>query len=99
MAGASSNQDVFDVRKIRRLVELMEEHDLSELDLRQGDMRIQLRREAEPVISVVEPQRAAEPVARPSPHAEAPREAPPRPESATVEEHVALIKSPIRRRT
>jgi acetyl-CoA carboxylase biotin carboxyl carrier protein len=48
MAGSSSNQDIFDVRKIRRLVELMNEHELAEMDLRQGDMRIQLRRATEP---------------------------------------------------
>jgi acetyl-CoA carboxylase biotin carboxyl carrier protein len=36
--------DVFDVRKIRRLVELMKEHDLSEMDIQQGEVRIQLRR-------------------------------------------------------
>ena len=40
----SSTQDIFDVRKIRRLVELMKEHDLSEIDLQQGEVRIQLRR-------------------------------------------------------
>ena len=44
MAGSSSNPDIFDVRKIRRLVELMKEHDLNEIDLRQENMRIQLRR-------------------------------------------------------
>jgi acetyl-CoA carboxylase biotin carboxyl carrier protein len=38
------SQDIFDVRKIRRLVELMKEHDLSEIDLQQGEVRIQLRR-------------------------------------------------------
>ena len=43
-APATSSQDIFDVRKIRRLVELMKEHDLSEIDLQQGDVRIQLRR-------------------------------------------------------
>ena len=43
MAG-SSNPDVFDVRKLRRLIQLMKEHDLAEMDLRQGDMRVQLRR-------------------------------------------------------
>jgi acetyl-CoA carboxylase biotin carboxyl carrier protein len=47
MAGSPSNQDFFDVRKIRRLVELMNEHDLTEIDLRQGDTRIQLRRGGE----------------------------------------------------
>ena len=44
MAGSSPQQDVFDLRKIRRLVELMKEHDLSEIDLRQGETRVQLRR-------------------------------------------------------
>ncbi|OHB78703.1 MAG: acetyl-CoA carboxylase, biotin carboxyl carrier protein [Planctomycetes bacterium RBG_16_64_10] len=39
--------DVFDVRKIRRLVELMNEYDLAEIDLRQADQRIRLRRGAE----------------------------------------------------
>ena len=29
MSDASPHQDIFDVRKIRRLVELMKEHDLS----------------------------------------------------------------------
>jgi acetyl-CoA carboxylase biotin carboxyl carrier protein len=48
MTDASSEQDVFDVSKIRHLVELMEQHDLSEIDLRQGEMRIQLRRGREP---------------------------------------------------
>ena len=43
-ASSASNQDIFDVRKIRRLVELMKEHDLSEIDLQQGEVRIQLRR-------------------------------------------------------
>jgi acetyl-CoA carboxylase biotin carboxyl carrier protein len=43
-APAASSQDVFDIRKIRRLVELMKEHDLAELDLQQGEVRIQLRR-------------------------------------------------------
>lgn len=36
--------DVFDVRRIRRLVTLMNEHDLSEIDLRQGNQRVRLRR-------------------------------------------------------
>ncbi len=40
--------DIFDVKKVRRLVELMEQHDLAEIDLRQADQRIRLRRGAEP---------------------------------------------------
>jgi acetyl-CoA carboxylase biotin carboxyl carrier protein len=41
---AAKNQavspDVFDVGKVRQLIELMQEHDLSELDLRQADDRM-----------------------------------------------------------
>ncbi len=36
--------DVFDVSKVRKFIELMNEHDLAEIDLRQGDQRIRLRR-------------------------------------------------------
>ncbi|MGI9456498.1 MAG: acetyl-CoA carboxylase biotin carboxyl carrier protein [Aeoliella sp.] len=45
----SNPGDVFDVRKVRRFVELMDEHDLAEIDLRQADQRIRLRRGGEPV--------------------------------------------------
>ena len=44
MSTPASSQDIFDVRKIRRLVELMKEHDLTEIDIQQGEVRIQLRR-------------------------------------------------------
>jgi acetyl-CoA carboxylase biotin carboxyl carrier protein len=47
---ASSSGDIFDVKKVRRLVELMKEHDLAEIDLRQGEQRIRLRRGAEPIV-------------------------------------------------
>ncbi len=48
----SGPNDVFDVRKVRRLVELMNEHELAEVDLRQGDQRIRLRRGHEPMIQM-----------------------------------------------
>lgn len=44
--GKSESGDVFDVERIRRLVRLMEEHDLSEIDLRQDEERINLKRGA-----------------------------------------------------
>ena len=34
----------FDVQTIKHLVALMSRHDLSEIDLREGDLRIRLRR-------------------------------------------------------
>ncbi|MDR0703684.1 MAG: acetyl-CoA carboxylase biotin carboxyl carrier protein [Planctomycetaceae bacterium] len=45
MANFSNNgNDVFDIRRIKRLVALMQENELTELDIQQGDMRIQLKR-------------------------------------------------------
>ncbi len=90
MAGASSNQDIFDVRKIRRLVELMKEHDLNKIDLQQGDMRIRIRRGGNPTAATV----ATSPglAASASTAAEAAAEAPP---AAADAEHIAIIKSPM----
>jgi len=48
-ASGSSPGDPFDIRKVRRFIELMNEHDLAEVDLRQGDQRIRLRRGPEMV--------------------------------------------------
>lgn len=44
---SSPSGDIFDVRKIRRLIELMNEHDLNEIDLRDGDVRVRLRKGGE----------------------------------------------------
>jgi acetyl-CoA carboxylase biotin carboxyl carrier protein len=91
MSGATPNQDIFDVRRIRRLVELMKEHDLSEIDIREGVTRIKLRRGADPVVTVGAPRAAAAPAAAPAavlPLVEA--------ETRRADDaHVALIKSPI----
>jgi acetyl-CoA carboxylase biotin carboxyl carrier protein len=48
MADASDGPRPFDVRTIRYLVRLMREHDLGEIDLREGDRRICLRRAVAP---------------------------------------------------
>jgi acetyl-CoA carboxylase biotin carboxyl carrier protein len=54
-SGGSTNVDVFEVRKVRRLVELMNEHDLAEIDLRQGNQRIRLRRGQDPAMLMAAP--------------------------------------------
>ena len=65
--GGTSSGEVFDVRKVRRFVELMNEHDLSEVDLRQGDQRIRLRRGQDSVVAMGAPLAAAPaPVAAPA---------------------------------
>jgi acetyl-CoA carboxylase biotin carboxyl carrier protein len=92
---SASNQDIFDVRKIRRLVELMKEHDLSEIDLQQGEVRIQLRRTG----SGAQPMIASAPVVQQAPAAAV--AGPPAPESDTSvateakNEAVTLIRSPM----
>lgn len=54
--------DVFDVRKVRKFIELMNEHDLSEIDLRQNDQRIRLRRGPETVTVAAMPAMTSAPV-------------------------------------
>lgn len=80
--GGTGGTDVFDVRKVRRLVELMNDHDLAEIDLRQGDLRIRLRRGQEQVFvaggSAVAPPvpLAAQPPAAPATGTAAPADSP-----------------------
>jgi acetyl-CoA carboxylase biotin carboxyl carrier protein len=81
--------DIFDVKKVRRLVELMKEHDLAEIDLRQGDQRIRLRRGGEPQLvggSVNVPVPAG---SQSQPHAAA------SPASAAADSALEVIKSPM----
>ena len=92
-APATPSQDIFDVRKIRRLVNLMKEHDLGEIDLQQGEVRIRLRRgvagmpavaSAPPVVTVSTPAAAGRPAAEsvvPAPEA--------------VDKNIAFVKSPM----
>ena len=44
MSEPKSSSDVFEIDRIRRLVELMKEHDLSEVDLRESRQRIRICR-------------------------------------------------------
>lgn len=58
MADEASNiPSPFDVRTIKYLVRLMSTHDLSEIDLREGDLRIRLRRGAgdAPIVQTTAP--------------------------------------------
>ncbi|HEX3726500.1 MAG TPA: acetyl-CoA carboxylase biotin carboxyl carrier protein [Pirellulales bacterium] len=88
MASSGSKEgDIFDVKRIRRLVELMNEHELAEIDLRQADQRIRLRKGGEPLI-VAAPSRPAGAAAPAIPGAEPPA-------TAKIEPELALIKSPM----
>jgi acetyl-CoA carboxylase biotin carboxyl carrier protein len=60
MGNSGSNPgDVFDVKKVRKFIELMNEHDLTEIDLRQGEQRLRLRRGPEMVTVATQPTIAA----------------------------------------
>jgi acetyl-CoA carboxylase biotin carboxyl carrier protein len=87
---ASNIPSPFDVRTIKYLVGLMSRHDLSEIDLRDGPLRIRLRRGGREIVTSV-------PAAVPPPNPATP--APPAPPSAAAEADrlsrpVHLIKSP-----
>jgi acetyl-CoA carboxylase biotin carboxyl carrier protein len=85
MSAAQNPGDIFDVKKVRRLIELMKEHDLSELDLKQADNRVRIRRGGE-VVAYSAP---AMPAARPAGGTAAAAPA------AAVEEKTLVIKSPM----
>ncbi|HCK40131.1 MAG TPA: acetyl-CoA carboxylase biotin carboxyl carrier protein [Planctomycetaceae bacterium] len=91
--GGSGGGDVFDVRKVRRLVELMNEHELAEIDLKQADQRIRLRRGQDPILT------AGVTTAPASPPAVAPAapvvEAPPAASPAAEDPSAAYITSPM----
>jgi acetyl-CoA carboxylase biotin carboxyl carrier protein len=92
-AGGSNPGDVFDVRKVRRLVELMNEHELAEIDLRQADQRIRLRKGGEPIVTAIPAAPApAAPAAAPAPAASAGAPAAAAPAPAATGK---VIKSPI----
>lgn len=81
--------DIFEMRKIRKLVELMNEHDLSEIDLCQGETRIRLRRQREAAVAMMSP--AAGPPAAPAPAAPAPSA----PAAPADDAQVAVVTSPM----
>ena len=89
----AGTDSVFDVKKIRELIELMQDHELNEVDLKQADQRIRLRRgpEGQP-ISYAAPA-AAVPVAAaaaPAASAAAPAAAP----AAAANDDTITIDSP-----
>ena len=87
---ATQPPEPFDLDKLRELVELMEKHGLTEVNLRRGDERWRLRRGPQEVVSLVPPG----PIYSPPPNAAAPAgstsaAAAPAPPAAGL-----LIKSP-----
>ena len=84
----SDGKEVFDIERIRTLIELMREHDIAEVDLEQGDQRIRLARGNQAVTYTVPP-------APPATAATASTSAgSPSPEPAADPPNIAFIKAP-----
>lgn len=83
--------DVFDIDRIRKLIELMQEHELGEIDLRQDNQRIRLcgAGHGQPILSpgMMSPPVAPIPAALPA--------GPPTPVADVDGPHIAYIKSPM----
>ena len=95
---AKSNNEVFDVERIRQLVEMMKEHDLNEVSLKHGDRRIRLRRKDEPAPVVVSAPAAAPGVMPAVAAATVPAAAPatPTPPAEAVDgDNISVVTSPM----
>ncbi|MGD9646434.1 MAG: acetyl-CoA carboxylase biotin carboxyl carrier protein [Pirellulales bacterium] len=89
MAETDASGDIFDLRRLRGLVKLMKDHDLGEIDLRQNDVRVRIRRGGEATIAYAAPPApaAATPAERGAPASEAP--------PAESSQHAAYVTSPV----
>jgi len=88
--GGSNPGDVFDIRKVRRLVELMKDHELAEVDLQQGDQRIRLKRGGEHVVATHSPASTA-----PVPAVVSPPVTSASPAEAADEANITYVTSPM----
>ncbi|TWU24061.1 Acetyl-CoA biotin carboxyl carrier [Novipirellula galeiformis] len=81
--GGKPGPDIFDIERLRMIVALMEEHELSEVDLQQGDEKIKLNRGSAAPVYV--PTAAPAPVAAGSASAPAPAAADPHANTITID--------------
>ena len=91
MDDATKHPGPFDVQTVAALVALMSDHDLSEIELRDGVQRLRLRRGGAPVMAVAPPPAIA--TAAPPPAAAPTNNAPPAAEAAAPGRKLLEIKS------
>ncbi|MFN7873903.1 MAG: acetyl-CoA carboxylase biotin carboxyl carrier protein [Pirellula sp.] len=93
MTESNHPNDVFDIERIRKLIALMKEHDLGEIDLRHENQRIRLcgAGHGQPVIAAPMTMQSPAPATAPVPAA--PSQAAPAPAADAA--HIAIIKSPM----
>lgn len=98
MTESNHPNDVFDIERIRKLIALMKEHDLGEIDLRHENQRIRLcgAGHGQPVIAAPMAMQSAAHVAAPVPVAStAAGSSSTAPAPAADGAHIAIIKSPM----
>jgi acetyl-CoA carboxylase biotin carboxyl carrier protein len=78
MSAEEKSGDLYNVKKLRRLIELMKEHDLSEIDLKEADRHVRIKRGGDviatssvPVMQAAPRPSAAAGAAAPQPAADA----------------------------
>jgi len=88
-----ANRAVFDLQRLRALIELMQEHNVAEIDLREGVQRIRIARtQAAAPTAVSEPTRHS--VASVS-HSPAPSPTPTAPAATADGPNIVIIRSPM----
>jgi acetyl-CoA carboxylase biotin carboxyl carrier protein len=88
----NTGDDIFEVSRIRKLVELMKEHDLSEIDLRESRQRIRICRGPK---EGPRPAYGPPPPPPPAPMAAPAASASSAPKAAADGPNIAVIKSPM----
>jgi len=88
MSAAHKPEDIFNVKRVRRLIALMKRHDLAEIDLKQADQRVRIKRGGEVVAQPV----FAAPAARPAAGSSAAKG---EGEGASDTSKMVVIKSPM----
>ena len=91
MSKGNAKEDVFSVERIRSLIDLMKEYDLSEVDLRQDEQQIRLVRGAKQIVTAAPAVVASAPAAAPAAATPAAASSAP----AADGPHIKIIKSPM----
>ena len=94
MGKAKQETSVFDVKQVRELIELMEAHDLNEVDLKQADQRIRLRRGGEGPVAYAAAPAPVAPAAVAAPAAAAGAAAAAAASTPAADDNTELILSP-----
>ena len=90
-----------DLRSIRKLLEIVQAHDIAEIEIKEGDTNIRITKQKEPVVmqapaqQVIQATPAAAPTPAPAPAADSGAQAAPAKSEAPAEESGFVVKSPM----